>query len=102
MTELPLIYPSATGVPGIISVDPVAIQCQECARIDTVESLGLGEWARHGCRLVVHSRIRFHPSPWTSGHTDNPRLCIACRLARGCECTRCSDERRDYEKGWRP
>lgn len=85
--ELPLIYPSVNGVPGVISRDPIRIQCQGCGRIEPLKTGNL---------------LRFHAAPWTSGHTDNPRLCVACRIARGCICVWCADERRCYERGWRP
>ena len=91
---LPTILPSVTGVPGIVGLDPVRIQCQQCGVIDDPDTLGCRTAHRNPSLAVVLSDIRFHADLWSSGHTDNPRLCRDCRQARGCTCTSCSDERR--------
>ena len=85
------IYPTAPGcVEGIISRDPVRIQCQECGRIDSALSLGLKRTTP--AAVIQASTIRFHPAGW--GDKTDPRLCRVCRLARGCTCHRCTEERR--------
>lgn len=96
MTDtLPLIHPTVPGsVEGIISLSPRVIQCQECGVTDDPDTVGLPVTARKNAAFVhVLSSLHFHAAPWTTGHTDNPRLCRECRLARGCECGGCGRER---------
>ncbi len=91
------IQPTVPGmVEGIISDRPRILQCQECGVTDDAASVGSPQL---GLRkpVVVHLRssLRFHSvQPWPDGRTDNPRLCRDCRLARGCHCQRCDEERR--------
>ena len=89
------IHPTVPGlVNGIISRDPRQIQCQECGCIEDWETTG-GRPDRRVNPAMVHilSSLHFHTRTWTSGHADNPRLCRDCRLARGCTCGNCADER---------
>lgn len=79
-------------VEGIVCLEPFTIQCRECGAVDTQESVRAPASRPHV--TVLLSSIRFHPTVWTTGHTDNPRLCKACRQARGCQCESCSAERR--------
>ena len=78
--------PTLAGmVDGIVGRDLLGwtVQCREC-----------GDTATDGWlfRLVGIQAIRFHRGGWPDG--TNPRLCRACRLARGCHCTGCDEERR--------
>ncbi|WP_288799449.1 hypothetical protein [uncultured Arsenicicoccus sp.] len=41
MTTLPLIYPSVTGVPGVIGVDPLVLQCGACGLVVDAATCGL-------------------------------------------------------------
>lgn len=84
-----VIRPTLPGkVAGVVCMEPFTVQCQACG----VEASGTG---RNAVSLVVlTSGILFHPTAWTTGHTDNPRMCRDCRMGRGCECHRCKDERR--------
>lgn len=68
---------------GIVGFDLLGwtVQCSECATTAT------DGWL---FRLVSMQGFRFHP--WPDG--TNPRLCRNCRLARGCGCQSCTDERR--------
>lgn len=93
---LPVIFPTVPGtVNGIVSLDPRILQCQECGATDDADSVGLSETGRRNPAMVhILSSMRFHPRPWSGGQTDNPRLCRDCRLARGCGCLMCADERR--------
>jgi hypothetical protein len=95
--ELPVIFPTVPGCPnGIISREPRILQCQECGVTADAASVGLPESGRRNPALVhILSDLHFHTHPWPDGRTDNFRLCRACRLARGCECWNCRDERRD-------
>ena len=73
--------PTLAGmVDGIVGRDLLGwtVQCAECAATETVT-------------LLVQATIRFH-RPWSDG--TNPRLCRACRLARGCHCYGCDEQRR--------
>lgn len=91
---LPVIYPTVPGkVEGIISVDPLRVQCQECGLLGDAESVGLRTSAVENTALVIIlSGIHFHWPDWPDG--TNPRLCRPCRLARGCTCSWCADDRR--------
>ena len=61
------------------------------------DTVGLPETALKQPQLVhLLSGLRFHAHTWPDGRTDNPRLCRACRLARGCRCWSC-----DWERGGR-
>lgn len=95
---LPALWPTVPGcVDGIVSLSPAIIQCRECGVTDTCESVGLPSKAGERGELaivVILSDIRFHPRTWDDGRTDNPRLCRPCRLARGCTCQHCNDERK--------
>ena len=93
---LPFIEPTLPNRPnGIISLDPRVLQCQECGVKADADSVGLPESGRQHPALVhILSALHFHSRPWTTGQTDNPRLCRACRLGRGCTCPACNDERR--------
>ena len=79
-------------VEGIVGLDPFTIQCRGCGVKDTAATVGLSDPRR--ATVVVLSRIRFHPTTWTTEHTDNPRLCATCRMGRGCQCHGCKEERR--------
>lgn len=63
--------------PGILSLSPRVLQCEECGVTADAATVGLPETA-----LKQPQR------------TDNPRLCRACRLARGCHCWSCDWVRR--------
>lgn len=90
---LPVQWPTLPGkVEGIVSLDPCTIQCRGCGTVDNPETLRLRP--DRVAMVIILSRIRFHPTVWTTGHEDNPRLCRECRLARGCQCHACKDERR--------
>lgn len=93
---LPVIFPTVAGCPsGIVSKFPRVLQCQECGVTADAATVGLPETGLAKPALVhILSDLRFHSRPWTGGHTDNPRLCRVCRLARGCQCHGCRDERR--------
>lgn len=79
--------PTLAGmVEGIVGHDLLGwtVQCRECGDTNT-----------HAVPLLAMSypkNIRFHYGGWPDG--TNPRLCRACRLARGCHCTGCGEERR--------
>ena len=61
--------------------------------MDTPDSVGLSRTGRANAAVVIIlSRIRFHPHPWTGGQVGNPRLCADCRKARRCECYNCREE----------
>ena len=79
-------------VEGIVCLDPFTIQCRGCGTTDTEHTVRAPKGKPH--LTVMFSRIRFHPTTWTTGDTDNPRLCAPCRLGRGCQCHACRDERR--------
>ena len=75
--------------PGVLSARPMRLQCEACGLTDDAESRG---WPEGG--VLVLSTIHHHGrASWTTGHTDNPRLCRTCRLARGCQCDGCKWER---------
>lgn len=97
---LPLIAHTLPGkVEGVISLDPLTVQCQECGATDDPDTVGLPRTARTPegeVLVVILSGIRFHARAWPDGRTDNPRLCRACRLSRGCRCVSCESERRSY------
>lgn len=79
--------------PGVVSITPRILECQECGVRDDADTVGLPRSARANPNLVhVCSTLRFHPRGWPDG--TNPRLCKQCRLARGCKCWRCEWERR--------
>jgi hypothetical protein len=81
------------GAPGIICRDPYTVQCSECGATDDPDTLGVPQTGRTNPNLVlVLTRIRFHSKGWDDG--TNPRLCRPCRLARGCTCWSCDNERR--------
>lgn len=89
----PVQRPTLPGmVEGIVSLDPLTIQCRGCGVVDTSGSLRVRE--DRVAMVIILSSIRFHSTVWTTGHTDNPRLCRACRQARGCQCESCQFERR--------
>ena len=80
---LPLILPSLPGhLDGVIGLDPVRLQCQECGRV--------GE-GRTALAAIYDGGLHYHRSAWPDG--TNPRLCRECRLARGCSCDQCRRER---------
>ncbi|MBB1511997.1 hypothetical protein H5399_05180 [Tessaracoccus sp. MC1627] len=70
-------------VEGIVAQDLLgwAVQCRGCGHI------GRGRWV---LLAVLDGGLRFHE--WPDG--TNPRLCRDCRLARGCTCYYCAEERR--------
>lgn len=79
---LPDILPALPGcVAGVVGQKPWQIQCQECGDISEHKHLLLAIRAKE---MVFH--------PWEDG--NNPRLCQDCRLARGCTCWKCAEERR--------
>ena len=81
--------------PGILSLSPRVLQCEECGVTADAATVGLPETALKQPQLVhLLSGLRFHAHSWPDGRTDNPRLCRACRLARGCHCWSCDWERR--------
>ena len=59
-------------------------------------STGAVQSGRVEVRMAANHWLRFHTHSWPDGRTDNPRLCRACRLARGCRCWSC-----DWERGGR-
>ena len=78
--------PTLAGmVDGIVGHDLLGwtVQCRQCGRI------GRGATA---LLAILDGGIRFHFPAWPDG--TNPRLCRTCRLARGCRCTSCDEERR--------
>lgn len=80
MAEL---LPTLPGmVDGIVGHDLLGwtVQCADCH--DTVTAPKI--W-----QAIQDRGMRFHP--WPDG--TNPRLCRACRLARGCDCHGCECER---------
>lgn len=78
-------FPTLPGVvDGIISIDPPRLQCRGCGRIDE------GKPGKMNL-LIITSDIYFHGAGWPDG--TNPRLCQTCRLARGCDCSRCDELR---------
>lgn len=84
---MPDLTPTLPGyVNGIIGRDPWRIQCQDCALISEDDHLILA-LKRHGGMIFHHG--------WPDG--TNPRLCRACRLARGCHCDACERERQNTE-----
>lgn len=72
-------------IDGIVGNDLLGwtVQCRECGTTKTGPHLIL---------LVSSLGFRFHTPSWPDG--TNPRLCRACRLARGCTCWSCGEERR--------
>ena len=80
------IEPFFGGVDGIIGRDPWVLVCRDCG--ETVS----GTWL---LGLVSCQGFRFHRIAWPDG--ANPRLCPACRLARGCDCYGCEAERQGTE-----
>ena len=70
-------------VDGIVERDLLgwAVQCRECGRIGRGATVLLA---------ILDGGIRFHELP----DGTNPRLCRDCRLARGCDCYHCGEERR--------
>lgn len=79
--------PTLAGmVDGIVGRDLLGwtVQCRQCG--DTATS-PMMLTAMRGTKA-----IRFHHGGWPDG--TNPRLCRACRLARGCHCYGCDEERR--------
>lgn len=71
--------------PGILSLSPRVLQCEECGVTADAATVGLPVTALKQPQLVhLLSGLRFHAHSWPDGRTDNPRLCRACRLARGC------------------
>lgn len=72
-------------VDGIVGHDLLGwtIQCRECGKTDTSDWL-LG--------LVSIKGFHFHNLAWPDNQ-PNVRLCRDCRLARGCDCEPCNDER---------
>lgn len=97
MSMLPIIYPSVTGVPGVIesSRERVRVQCEECGIIATSTPGMRWPW-----NMLLWAGVKFHTGGWPDG--TNPRLCTSCRLARGCECGWCAPERRSYGDGRLP
>ena len=80
---------------GIVGLDPIEIQCRGCGAVDNPDTLRIArDHPRAVALVILLSSIHFHARPWTTGHTDNPRLCKQCRQARGCRCEACSYERR--------
>lgn len=72
-------------VDGIVGRDllGVTLQCRDCG--DTVTATRI--W-----QAIRARAMHFHAIGWPDG--TNPRLCRDCRLARGCRCERCEEERR--------
>lgn len=88
-------YADHARPPGILSLSPRVLQCEECGVTADAATVGLPETALKQPQLVhLLSGLRFHTNPWPDGRTDNPRLCRECRLARGCRCWSCDWERR--------
>ncbi len=66
--------------PGILSLSPRVLQCEECGVTADAATVGLPETALKQPQLVhLLSGLRFHAHSWPDGRTDNPRLCRACR-----------------------
>lgn len=75
-------------VDGVIANDltGITIQCRGCGRTGTHPTSPIIAMNNAG-------RARFHgKTGWPDG--TNPRLCQECRLARGCTCYHCEEERR--------
>lgn len=72
-------------VDGIVERDLLgwAVQCRECGRIGRGATVLMA---------ILDGGVRFHLPAWPDG--TNPRLCRDCRLARGCDCYHCGEERR--------
>lgn len=71
---------------GLIGRDPWVVVCRDCG------TTASDNWL---FRLVAMDGFHFHSAPWPDG--TNPRLCRACRLARGCDCYGCEVERHGTE-----
>lgn len=79
---------------GIVSITPRVLRCEECGVTADAASVGLPATALHKPQLVhLLSGLHFHSQPWPDDRTDNPRLCRACRVARGCHCWNCGRDR---------
>ena len=78
------IAPTLGGcVDGVICDDPWTVACRDCGRTGTGKHVLLA--------ILDGDDCRFHIGGWPDG--TNPRLCRACRLARGCDCRLCRKER---------
>jgi|JI8StandDraft_1071087.scaffolds.fasta_scaffold70942_1 hypothetical protein len=83
------------AVPGIVSLDPRVLECEECRASADADTIGLPITGRRNPAMVhLLSGFKFHHLDWPDG--SNPRLCRRCRLARGCTCHACEVERRGY------
>jgi len=85
MTATPASAPTLTGMSdGIIGKDDGiwTIVCRDCGGTCSGESL---------LAVIREREMLFHASGWPNG--SNPRLCADCRLARGCHCHACEEER---------
>ena len=74
-------------VDGVICDDPWTVACRDCGRTGTGKHVLLA--------ILDGDDCRFHIGGWPDG--TNPRLCRACRLARGCDCYGCQCEREGTE-----
>lgn len=81
--------------PGVVSITPRVLECQECGVRDDADAVGLPRSARANPNLVhVCSTLRFHRMPFPDGTSDGLRRCKDCRIAKGCTCFTCESERR--------
>ena len=72
-------------VDGVVGHDLLGwtVQCRSCGATSTHTNLLLA---------IRTAGMHFHNGGWDDG--INPRLCRDCRLARGCDCWRCQEDRR--------
>lgn len=78
---------------GVLSIAPRVLVCeQRHARADAASVGNPAVVDRHPGIVETLSHFGFHRGGWSSSD-DDPRLCRPCRLARGCGCDRCENER---------